>query len=59
MDIDALLQEWGAAQRLDADLAEEIRSSIVDGLDVNWWSDFTAQFAHNVMMSVQPFSMAA
>ncbi|HVX46993.1 MAG TPA: hypothetical protein VHC49_24085 [Mycobacteriales bacterium] len=61
MDIEALLQEWGTAQQLGAETAEEIRSSIVDGpgLDANWWSDFSAQFAQNVMMSVQPFSMAA
>lgn len=61
MDIEALLQEWGTSQRLDPEMAEEIRSSIVDGsgLDANWWSDFSAQFAQHVMMSVQPFTMAA
>lgn len=61
MDIDALVQEWGTAQRLGAERAEEIRVSIVDDLPISptWWSDFNAQFAQNVMMSVQPFSMAA
>jgi hypothetical protein len=60
--IDALLQQWGRLQQLGEDRAEQIRASIVDEVPTispSWWSDFNAQFAHNVMMSVQPFSMAA